>query len=89
MVLKRQQHRSTDSDAVYDRLFFRSKRFFNNNNKWFFETREKTQVGPFDTIEQCEQGCKNYIDSMKRDSNSVHYAVTMAKQGTWNVLSFK
>ena len=89
MILKRQIHRSTDDKKQFDRLFFRSNRCFKSNEKWFFETREKQQVGPFDTIQQCEEGCKRYIESIVKDGKAVQYAVNIANKGTWNVLTYK
>ena len=38
------QQRHGDSE---DRYFFRTKRLFNTNGEWFFDTREGTQCGPF------------------------------------------
>ena len=38
------QKRSEDSEQ---RNFFRSKRLYNINGEWFFDTREGTQYGPF------------------------------------------
>ena len=89
MILKKQTHRATDSDTIHDRLFFRSNRCFKVNDQWFFSTREVQQVGPFTTIEQCNEGCKLYITSITQDSASVQYAVNIAKQGSWNVLTYK
>ena len=43
------------SDDTEDRYYFRSKRFYNINGEWFFDTREGAQHGPYRDREQAEK----------------------------------
>ena len=43
---------------------FRSGRFFKNNGKWFFNTREGTIEGPFEELTEAESKLKEYIKIM-------------------------
>jgi hypothetical protein len=35
--------------------YFRSDRFYSRQGKWFFDTRESTKEGPFDSLEQAKE----------------------------------
>jgi len=43
---------------------YRSGRFFKNNGKWFFNTREGTLEGPFEELTDAENKLKEYIKIM-------------------------
>jgi Domain of unknown function (DUF6316) len=40
---------------------FRSGRFFKDNGKWFFNTREGTIEGPYEKLSEAEDRLKDYI----------------------------
>ena len=48
------------------KTWYRSDRFMHVNDKWYFLTREQTQVGPFDSREEAERELIYYI----RDINT-------------------
>ncbi|MEZ5501822.1 MAG: DUF6316 family protein [Halioglobus sp.] len=41
--------------------WFRSSRFFRNDGKWYFNTREGTAQGPFWELKQAENRLEDYI----------------------------
>jgi hypothetical protein len=43
---------------------FRSGRFFKDNGKWFFNTREGTMEGPYEELAEAESRLKEYIKIM-------------------------
>jgi hypothetical protein len=43
---------------------FRSGRFFKNNGKWYFNTREGTMEGPFEEQTEAESKLNEYIKIM-------------------------
>jgi hypothetical protein len=46
------------------RAWFRSNRFFKNDDKWYFSTREGTLEGPFWDQAEAEKNLKAYIKIM-------------------------
>ena len=52
------ERRRTDKEA---RSWFRSRRFFIDNGKWYFKTREGTTEGPFGELKDAEIRLKEYI----------------------------
>jgi hypothetical protein len=46
------------------RSWFRSSRFFQEEGKWFFYTREGTMEGPFSKLEDAEVRLNEYIKIM-------------------------
>ena len=46
------------------RAWFRSSRFFKQEEKWFFYTREGTMEGPFSELQDAEQRLREYIKIM-------------------------
>lgn len=54
--------RRTDNEP---KKWFRSSRFFKEDDKWFFYSREGTIEGPFKDLEYAEQRLKEYIKIMK------------------------
>lgn len=55
------EKRKTD---LLPQIRFRSGRFFKNNGKWFFNTREGTMEGPFGELVDAESRLKEYINIM-------------------------
>jgi Domain of unknown function (DUF6316) len=53
--------RKTD---VLPQTRFRSGRFFKNEGKWFFNTREGTMEGPYEELAGAESRLKEYIKIM-------------------------
>ena len=50
--------RKTDKEL---RAWFRSSRFFKQEGKWFFYTREGTMEGPFSELQDAEARLNEYI----------------------------
>ena len=48
------------SDQKY-RKYLRSKRFYQNNQQWYFKTREGLNCGPFDCKQQSAGQLKKFI----------------------------
>ncbi len=44
-----------------ERFTYRSGRFFNVGNEWYFATREGVDQGPFDTREDAEVAALSYV----------------------------
>ncbi len=44
---------------------FRADRFIKDKGKWYFETREKTIEGPFDSKSEAEQRLQDHIKIMR------------------------
>lgn len=44
-----------------DRTYFNSNRFFNEDGKWFFTTREGQMRGPFESRSDAEQELMLYL----------------------------
>ena len=53
--------RRTDKEP---RAWFRSNRFFKNDDKWYFSTREGTLEGPYWDLEEAEKKLQEYIQIM-------------------------
>ena len=53
-------------DGEDDRTWFRSDRFFAENDKWFFTTREGTVEGPYDSRKDAEQELEIYLVKRRR-----------------------
>ena len=54
--------RRNESDNDKRVTFIRSDRLFTQNGYWYFKTRERIDIGPFDNAEMAEEGIKNFID---------------------------
>lgn len=52
-----------------DKTRFRSDRFFCEDGKWFFTTREQTIQGPFDSRADAEQELMLYLRNMREREN--------------------
>lgn len=53
--------RKTD---ITPRSWFRTSRFFKNDGKWFFNTREGTMEGPYWELTEAENKLQEYIKIM-------------------------
>ncbi len=67
-----------------DKSWYRSDRFFKVNGEWYFSTREKIDVGPFDSLENASQGLALFIESMQHPEPSVEAAAHVAVNGAWS-----
>lgn len=58
----------------------RSSRYFAVGSQWYFVTREKTSLGPFESFDQAETSVRAYIGDFDahRRGNSVNYAYGVA-----------
>lgn len=52
-----------------DKTWFRSDRFFCEEGKWFFTTRENTIKGPYDSRDEAEQELMMYLRDMREREN--------------------
>jgi pimeloyl-ACP methyl ester carboxylesterase len=48
----------------FGRSFFRSKRFYSREGKWFFDTRESTEEGPFNSLNEAKEYLWSIIPSV-------------------------
>ncbi|MFT6388587.1 MAG: hypothetical protein ACJAUP_001970 [Cellvibrionaceae bacterium] len=71
-----------------DKFWFRSDRFFNADNQWYFTTRENRDVGPYFSREEAEHGLELFIDCVEKQQAGVEYAVSIAQHGDWAVAMF-
>lgn len=55
------------------RTWFRSDRFYRSNDKWYFQTREGTQVGPYATRFEAEIDAGRLL-ALLRDTPEEHCA---------------
>ena len=46
--------------------WFRSERFYDTHEGWFFVTRENTQQGPYRSENEAKVGLQHYIDRIER-----------------------
>ncbi|MEE4245580.1 MAG: DUF6316 family protein [Kangiellaceae bacterium] len=51
--------RSSDTSSV---AVTRQPRYTLLHDKWYFKTREERLLGPYDTVEEAENGVKYYIE---------------------------
>ena len=51
------------------RTWFRSNRFFNEGNQWYFATRENTIEGPYSSHEEAESGLLMYLRDIQSMEN--------------------
>lgn len=67
-----------------EKSWYRSDRFFRVNGDWYFSTREKVDVGPFDSKERAGKGLSLFIDSMQQTTPAptVEVAASLALYGT-------
>ena len=54
-------------DDNEEQRWFSSERFVSSGGKWFFITREETQEGPYETIEEAERELMLYIRGVTQD----------------------
>ena len=57
----------------------RNSRFYEQNNYWFFVTREGASIGPFDTKDDAAKGVEDYIQFINNAKPDVlEFLVTAA-----------
>lgn len=65
-----------------DKTWFRSKRVFKVQDKYYFSTREGEDVGPFVSFEKAEEGLQSFITAIKA-GQSIDAARNAAVDGLW------
>jgi hypothetical protein len=70
--------RKTD---VLPQTRFRSGRFFKNEGKWFFNTREGTMEGPYEELAGAESRLKEYIKIMNSGFMPKHSTLELEPLG--------
>ena len=55
--------RKDEKDA--DRLYFQMDRFMQQNNEWFYTTREGEEKGPFKSKDDAEKDLIAYLQAIK------------------------
>ena len=73
------QYREGEEEQVR----FRAKRIFNVEDKYFFNTREGSVVGPFRSEASAKNGVSLYIKIVTTNEVSGAYASKIAMQGLW------
>lgn len=56
-------------DSQDKKSWFRSERFFNEGNRWFFTTREGTIEGPYESRAEAEQELMMYLRNLREREN--------------------
>lgn len=64
------------------KLWFRTDRYFTVANKYYFSTRERREVGPFDNRNEAAKGLELYVDCIDSPSNDADYAANVALRGS-------
>lgn len=59
----------TSREGESEKTWFRSDRFFCEEGKWFFTTRENTVEGPYDSRAEAEQELMMYLRDMREREN--------------------
>lgn len=54
----------------------RSDRFFEQENYWYFRTREGLDIGPFDSLDCAKEGLNGFIGFLKQAHNDVVTKIT-------------
>jgi len=72
--------RTTDDP---DKVWFRSKRYFCVDGKWYFTTREGENVGPFPSSKAAADGLRLYIDCLRARGTTPEQAAKIAASGYW------
>lgn len=67
-----------------EKSWYRSDRFFKVNGDWYFSTREKIDVGPFQTKEGADKGLTLFIESIQQPEQNVQAAASVAMNGAWS-----
>lgn len=49
----------------------RSRRFFQQDNYWYYNTREGVPIGPFDSLSEAETGVSDFIDFVTHAEPSI------------------
>ncbi|MFL0810133.1 MAG: DUF6316 family protein [Agarilytica sp.] len=78
-------HRDGDEDG---KARFRSVRFYSVEDKHYFSTREGSEVGPFTTKQDAEEGLVRYINALE-DNNNHKLAESAALHGSWASTHFQ
>lgn len=52
-------------------MIFRSDRFFCVNSRWYFHTRERAVIGPFDTKVEAQHALIDFIDFVEKAEPSL------------------
>lgn len=55
---------------------FRSPRFFEQQSYWYFRTREGLDIGPFDTLQDAEEGLSGFIGFLQQAHSDVVTKIT-------------
>lgn len=59
----------TSREGEGDKTWFRSDRFFCEEGKWFFTTRENTVEGPYASRAEAEQELMMYLRDLREKEN--------------------
>ena len=66
-----------------EKVWFRSKRYFCVDSKWYFTTREGENVGPFPSVQAASDGLQLYMDCLKVRGTTPEQAAKVAASGHW------
>ncbi len=68
---------------------FRSERFYIVDDKHYFSTREGTEIGPFGSRQDAEDGLDRYIKYVSGETPNIKLAESAAMQGDWASTQFE
>ncbi len=49
-------------------LYFRNSRYLAKIDGWYFQTRERGDIGPFFSKEEAQKGVKSYVSNLLKES---------------------
>ncbi len=71
--------RKSDLDK---RLYFRSNRFFQVGDRWYFMSRENPNVGPYKTLMEAKNGLASLLEHIDRQEKPVKKVTEKPKVNT-------
>ncbi len=79
----------TCRDGEEEKTRFRSERLYIVDEKHYFSTREGTEIGPFGSRLDAEQGMQRYVKHINSEGGSEKKAHAAALQGDWASTNFE
>lgn len=62
-----------------EKSHIRSKRVYRDGDYWYYLTREKVSIGPFDTSSEADKGVSDFVDFIMHAEPSI--AQTLSRYG--------
>jgi len=69
-------------------VHFRSDRFYKIDGKFFFSTREGSEIGPYPSKLEAQKGLDRFVQCIESGKDSI-YAKRVALSDTWAITNFQ